>query len=163
MLKAYRILLREKYLNLKLVFTGEFSKEMQEYVNAEKLHLDVISMHYMPARVHAAFYACARLSVVPTLFEGGFPFVFTESLSVGTPVVISDIPVVREVFSEDERSLICFDPYNIEKMVERISWAIDNEMYLLDFEKNIFGKMKERTWKIVAEEYLNVFTNPVKN
>jgi len=132
LLKAYRFLLRERYINLKLVFTGEFSDEMDEYITEERLHLDVLSMHYMPPVVHASFYTCAKLTVVPTLFEGGFPFVFSESLSVNTPVVLSDIPAVREVFSEEERKLFCFDPYNIQEMAHKIKWALENRSSLLD-------------------------------
>lgn len=157
LIKAYRILLRERYVDAKLVFTGAFSGEMQEYVDKEKLHLDVLSMHYMPARIHAAFYACAHLTVAPTLFEGGFPFVFSESLSVNTPVVLSDIPVVREVLSPEERSIICFDPYNVIDMVNRISWALENHSYLLDVEGKILSRLKTRTWQSVADEYLDVF------
>jgi len=162
LLKAYRFLLRERYINLKLVFTGEFSDEMDEYITEERLHLDVLSMHYMPPVVHASFYTCAKLTVVPTLFEGGFPFVFSESLSVNTPVVLSDIPAVREVFSEEERKLFCFDPYNIQEMAHKIKWALENRSSLLDAQAKTFEQMKMRTWKDVAEEYIRIFIETKK-
>lgn len=157
LLKAHRFLLREKYMDLKLVFTGQFSDEMQEYITQERLHLDVLSMHYMPPVVHASFYACAKLTVVPTLFEGGFPFVFSESLSVNTPVVMSDIPVVREVLSDDERDLFCFDPYDTQDMSNKIMRALENHSALLSAQELIFEQMQTRTWKDVAEEYIRVF------
>jgi len=162
LLKAYRFLLREQYINTKIVFTGRLSPEMQDYITQEHLNLDVISMHYMPPKVHAAFYACAKLTVVPTLFEGGFPFVFSESLSVNTPVIMSDIPAVREVFSESERKLIGFDPYNVYEMAEKISWAFENRFFLLSAETAIYEQMKKRTWKDVAEEYLEVISSANK-
>lgn len=162
LLKAYRFLLREKYINLKLIFTGGFSDEMQEYIMQERLHLDVLSMHYIPPITHASFYACAKLTVVPTLFEGGFPFVFSESLSVNIPVVMSDIPVVHEVFSEDERKLLCFDPYNTQEMANKIKWALENRSSLLEAETRILERMKTRTWKDVAEEYIRIFIETKK-
>jgi len=159
LLKAYRFLLREKYANLKLVFTGHFSGEMQEYITQERLQLDVLSMHYLPPTVHASFYACAQLTVIPTLFEGGFPFVFSESLSVSTPIIISDIWAVRETLSKDEISLYCFDPYNIQDITEMIEWALENRASLLSSQTKTLKKMKSRTWKDVAEEYIQVFTS----
>lgn len=163
LLKAYRLLLREKYVNIKLVFTGGFSPDMEAYIKQERLHLDVLSMHYIPPVVHASFYACAKLTVVPTLFEGGFPFVFSESLSVNTPVVMSDIPVVQEILSNDERTLFCFDPYDMHTMAEKIMWALENRSALRESQQKTFERMKLRTWKDVAEEYLQIFTTTKKH
>jgi glycosyltransferase involved in cell wall biosynthesis len=157
LLKAYKKLLRENYFNIKLIFTGQFSAEMQNFIAHEKLHLDVLSLSGLPPKVHAAFYACAKLSVVPTLFEGGFPFVFSEALSVGTPVVMSDIPVVREALPEEFRKEICFDPYDINDMVARIAWALENHDRLLKTETIAYNQMKNRTWGQVAEEYVLAF------
>ena len=159
LIKAYRILLREKYINQKLVITGKFTDEIEEYIQKERLHLDVLSFNKLPAKVHAAFYACANLTVAPTLFEGGFPFVFSESLSVRTPVILSDIPVVREALTAEEREQYCFDPYNIRAMADKMSWALENSEALLKQQLNTLEKMKARTWEDVAEDYLNLFLN----
>jgi glycosyltransferase involved in cell wall biosynthesis len=156
-LKAYRGLLREEYINQKLVFTGRFSAEMTQYIKEEHLHLDVLSFHALPSRVHAAFYACASLTITPTLFEGGFPFTFSESLSVRTPVVLSDIPVTREVLTDQERQRYCFDPYNIQAMRDKIAWALGHREQLLKEELKTLEKMKARTWEDVASDYLRVF------
>ena len=65
LIKAYEILLRKKFVNAKLVLTGRINPEMQEFLERQKLHLDVISLNYLPAKVHAAFYACANLTIAP--------------------------------------------------------------------------------------------------
>ena len=157
LIKAYRMLLREKYVNQKLVITGKFTDEIRDYVNKERLHLDVLSFNKLPARVHAAFYACANLTVAPTLFEGGFPFVFSESLSVRTPVILSDIPVVREALTKKECEQYCFDPYDIRGMADKMEWALENHDALLKQQQKTLEKMKTRTWEDVAEEYLKLF------
>ncbi len=156
-LKAYCGLLREKYINQKLVFTGRFSSEMAQFIKEERLQLDVLSFNSLPSRVHAAFYACASLTVTPTLFEGGFPFTFSESLSVGTPIVLSDIPVTREVLTDQERQSYCFDPYDIQAMMDKIAWALEHREQLLKEELKTLEKMKARTWEDVASDYLRVF------
>jgi len=156
-IKAYEKLLREQYINAKLLVTGDLYGEVLDYINARRLHLDVLSLHALPAKVHAAFYACAELTLAPSLFEGGFPFVFSESLSLNTPVLLSDIPVVREVLPSPIYDQFIFDPYSIQDIVSKVSWAMDNRTELLTNQKKILRKMKNRTWENVADEYSNVF------
>lgn len=157
LLKAYRTLLRERFRNVKLILTGGFTAEMQQWIDQERLHLDVLSIRRLPPRVHAAFFVCAKLVVCPTLFEGGFPFVFSEAVSCGTPAVLSDIAVVRELLSAASRSLICFDPYDIQDMVERMEWALEHADELFAHERALYGAMRERTWDDVADDYIQVF------
>lgn len=162
LLKAYRSVLREKYVNLKLIFSGIFSEEMSDFIKSEKLHLDVLSMHYMPPVVHASFYACAKLTIVPSLFEGGFPFVFSESLSVKTPVLLSNIPAVSEMLTDEEKKRYCFDPYNTQEIATKILDSLGNLDYLLDLQGKTLARMKLRSWEDVAREYIQVFLQTKK-
>ena len=160
--KAYEKLVREKYCQAKLIITGTLTSEMQKYIEEKNLCFDILSITNLPPKVHAAFYACAKLVVVPTLFEGGFPFVFSEALSVNTPVVMSDIPVVREVLPCEFRKDICFDPYDVNDMTDRIVWALSNHDALMNLEVIAYKQMKKRTWKHVAEEYMWTFMSARK-
>lgn len=155
--KAYEILLRRKYRNIKLIVTGAFNEELVEFVDNRKLQLDILSLPQLPPRVHAAFYARATLNVVPTLFEGGFPFVFSESLSVRTPVVMSSIPVTLESVPQRLAEFMLFDPYNINDMVDKIEMALDNRENLLNDQLKLFEEMSSRTWDQVGDEYIEVF------
>ncbi len=47
----------------------------------------------------AALYAGARATVLPSHLEG-FGFTPLESLAAGTPVVVSDLPVLRETLGD---------------------------------------------------------------
>lgn len=157
MIKAYERLLRERYLNAKLILTGSLSKEVLNYISEKELEKDVLSLRQLPPRLHAALYACAKLTISPSLFEGGFPFVFSESLSVDTPVLLSDIPVVREMIRDADRKKICFDPYSIDSMVSKIFWAWENLDDLLEAERRIYVSLKSRTWEDVGNEYVDTF------
>ncbi len=79
--------LRRKYLTVKLFLSGrlESDKEVVKYVERQHLEMDVIPVHDLPLGVMAALYRLASLTCMPSLFEGGFPFQFSESLSVGLP------------------------------------------------------------------------------
>jgi glycosyltransferase involved in cell wall biosynthesis len=67
-------------------------------------------------------YILCDLLVFPSLYEGfGYPPL--ESLSMGTPAVVSDIPVIHEVCDE---SVMYFDPYSVSSMVSVIRRALDD-------------------------------------
>jgi glycosyltransferase involved in cell wall biosynthesis len=123
-----------------------------------ELHLehDVVSVGNLPADVHAALFSLAALTVVPSLFEGGFPFPFTESLSVDTPVVMSSIPVTRELLPPETHERILFHPYSTPDIAAKIRWGLEHRDELLRIEQPIYQEMAERTWDVVADEFRQV-------
>ena len=160
LLKAYEFVLRRRYRNLKLVITGDLIAEglgLKGLIHERGLDLDVVSLPNIPLDVHAAFYHLATLTIVPTLFEGGFPFQFSESMSVGTPVVMSDIAATRELLPDNLVERMLFDPTDPHSMAARIEWALDNCAALFDLQKPFYEDMQTRTWDKVANEYLEVF------
>lgn len=159
LLEALDFLVRRRYRPIKLFTTGRLGSmpETLQYVRERRLERDVLSVPDLPADVHAAFYRLAKLTVVPSLFEGGFPFPFTESLSVDTPVVMSSMPCTRELLPLEVRPRILFDPYDSNDLAEKIAWALDHREELLAIERPIYQEMAKRTWSVVAGEYLDVF------
>ncbi|MBS0650646.1 MAG: glycosyltransferase, partial [Verrucomicrobia bacterium] len=98
LIKAYEILLRKRFINTKLILTGlpQHYEKAHSYIQAQHLQNDVISLFGVSSEVLAALNHLAVCAVNPTFFEGGFPFTFCEAYSVGTPSVMSRIPVVLE-------------------------------------------------------------------
>lgn len=157
LIRAFTLLLRRKRMPIKLFFTGRWEDDctgMRELVASQRLWLDVVSVPDLPPEVHAAFYRLAAVTVVPTLFEGGIPFPFTESMSVGTPVVMSSIPVTRERIAADLAALMLFDPYDPTDMAEKIAWALDHRQALAERQQELYATLCRRTWDDVAREYL---------
>jgi glycosyltransferase involved in cell wall biosynthesis len=160
LLTAFDALVRERYLPLKLFTTGNMTyaaPHVQSFLTERCLELDVINVPDLPSDIHAAFYGLAELTVVPTLFEGGFPFPFTESLSVDTPVVMSNIPAVREVLPDQLVPLALFDPYDPNSIADRIQWALEHRAELLREERTAYDELTQRTWDDVVKEYFDVF------
>jgi glycosyltransferase involved in cell wall biosynthesis len=159
LISAFDYLLRQRYLPLKLFTTGDLShanQDVRDLIATRHLDLDVIGVPNLPAVVHAAFYRLAELTVVPTLFEGGLPFPFSESLSVGTPVVLSRIPAVCEALPRHLWPLALFDPYDTKSIADRIEWGLEHREILLVAETDEYASMTKRTWSHVAGEYLAV-------
>ena len=155
LLNCFARLLRKERLNLKLVLTCSNYDDLMELVEKLNLTREVIFMPHVPEHVLAALNAMARLHVNPSLFEGAFPFTFGEAYSSGTPSVMADIPVSREIVTDEElRKLMFFDPYNEDSMLERIKWALTHRDELLAAQQPLFEKIKQRSWAEVAEEYV---------
>lgn len=161
MVLAMERLIRRKYVSCKCVLSGEigWGSGLADQVLIRELQYDVLSLPRIPTRHHAAFFRCARLAVVPTLFEGAFPFPFSESMSVGTPVIMSRIPMVEEIIPEDLGRLMLFDPFRVEDIADKIEWGLNNRDELYALQKPIFDKLAKRTWDHVASEYINVAYN----
>ncbi len=159
LIKAYEILLRKRFLNIKLIVTGNLSdhQEILSYILNKRLQYDIISLPNVSSTMLAALNHLAVCSVNPTLFEGGFPFTFTEAYSVGTPSVMSSIPVVTaEIEDEKLRSKMLFDPYDLDDIVNKIEWAVKNRESLYHMQEPLFAKFKQRDWHQVAKEYIDL-------
>lgn len=160
LVKAYEYLLRRKYVNVKLVLTGDITAnvDLWDYIQKHRLQYDVLCFFNIPEKELAALYRCADLVVNPTLYEGGFPFTFTEGMSVGTPSIMSDIPQVRDVVEQyglEEEML--FDPYDWKALADKMADSLTHRNELYQMELPMYQKMAERTSKIVAQEYVRAF------
>jgi glycosyltransferase involved in cell wall biosynthesis len=157
--KAYEYLLRKKHYNIKLITTGnlEHSTELLDYVHTANLHFDILSFNGVSVKQLSALYACAELVVNPTLYEGGFPFTFAEGMSVGTPSVMSNIPQVKEVCDGWGMELYLFDPYRWEDIAEKIEYGLNHKEELVKNQLPLYKHLAERTWEVVAREYVDVF------
>jgi glycosyltransferase involved in cell wall biosynthesis len=106
-------LVREKFPEYCLVMAGQLRSDDRTWrrrsesiesklpsaeglVQALGLSKDVVLTGFIPDAELGALYRGASLFVLPSLFEGfGMPAV--EALALGTPTLVSDLPVLREV------------------------------------------------------------------
>lgn len=165
LVRAFARLHRGQHRDLDLVVTGDIGSrsapgaadDVRREIVAEGLEGAVVDLPGVPPSAHAALYRLAALTVMPSLFEGGFPFQFSESLSVGTPIVMSAIPVVLDTLPKPLAELTVFDPADPVSMAARIDWALDHAGQLLEAQREFFATLRQRAWEDVADEYLAVF------
>lgn len=128
----------------------------EDILHEQQLDDDVISLPDLDPVAHAAVYRLATQTVCPTLFEGGFPFVFSESLSVGTPVILSRIACVEEMLSPSDLVMILmtFDPLDSEALAEAIVRALAGRTALIERQRELLAEQRKRTWTDVGRDLL---------
>jgi len=165
LLRAYKYLLRRRYIGCKLVLTGDPHVQplIDRYVRKHRLEFDVLFLHNLSDRELAACYRLATLAVNPSLSEGGCPFTLTEALSVGTPVVMARIAVTEEVVTDaGVREQMLFDPYDWRDVAARIEWALANRETLLAAQLPFYEKLAQRDWPQVVDEYIGALDRIVQ-
>lgn len=159
LLKAYKHLLRKRFIQIKLILTGNPYElpEIYSFIQSHQLENDVLCLYNLTDKELAACYRLATLSVNPSFSEGGCPFTFTESLSVGTPVVMGRIAVTEEIITDPKlQDIMFFDPYDWQDMVDRIEWGLQNRDVLLEKQKELYEQISKRTWAHVVEDHITL-------
>lgn len=156
--EAMELLVHVYKEDIKLILTTEINY-LVDYQFIEKKHLErnIVILSRVPNRVLVALNCLAVCSVNPTLFEGGFPFPFTEAFSVGTPSVMGNIPVVREFdIPQKIADKMLYDPYDADDLARKVRWAIHHKMELYALEKPFFDQYASRSWEDVADDYFQL-------
>jgi glycosyltransferase involved in cell wall biosynthesis len=124
-LKALSLL--RKPPDLAMVWVGKAKRKPRSFLRRFRIE----HHHEIPSDALAKLVKEARMLLSPSLFEGlGLPPI--EALAVGTPVIVSDIPVKREVFAG--APVLYHDPHNAADLAARIQFLLDHE---------------ERAWEMV--------------
>lgn len=160
LISAYEYLLRREMITCKLFLTGNYDQsiEIKQYIINKGLENDVLCFYNVPNQQLAALYACAELVVNPTLYEGGFPFTFSEGMSVGTPSIMSKIPQVTEFTDGWDIDDCIFDPYNYLDIADKILYGLNNRDLLVKKQMPLYKMHSERTKNGQAiREYIEAF------
>jgi glycosyltransferase involved in cell wall biosynthesis len=150
--------LKEKLSGTKLVLAGKRNTHNEDdriIMSIKKFNLekDVVFTGYIDEKDKPAVFKAAQLFVFPSLYEGfGIPII--EAMSQGTPTLVSDIPVHKEVA---QIAAIYFDPQSLADLKEKLYNAIIQE----NLRKKIIDLGKERvqffSWEKTAQNLLKIY------
>ncbi|HNW98710.1 MAG TPA: glycosyltransferase family 1 protein [Bacteroidales bacterium] len=103
----------------------------------------------------AFYYEGAIAFIYPSIYEGfGIPPL--EAMRFSCPVLVSDIPVLREVCNS---AAMYFDPYNIESISNAIRDIVANENQRINLIKLGTENVKRFNWDKSAKKLLNIINN----
>jgi len=90
---------------------------------------------------------------MPTLAEGGGSFPVLEAMLRGVPVVVSDIPVMREMVERVGGSVLWFDPRDPKTLASQLrELESDYPRYKRAAVEQI-STIRIRSWADVASDY----------
>ncbi len=149
--------LKLKDKNLKLIFVGKedsFYKKFKDKYSAEIKSGRIIILEKVDDKYLLSLYKNAIAFVRPSLMEG-FSLPPIEALRLGTPVLVSDIPVHREILGD---AAIYFDLNNEMDLVSKMEFMLN--LTTQDKEK-LIKKSKEKlnklSWESAAQQTLKVY------
>ncbi|VBB08533.1 glycosyl transferases group 1 [Lucifera butyrica] len=121
-----------------------------------QLGADLVPLGYVSDNDVNLLIRNAKALIMPSLAEGGGSYPVEEALSMGTPVLCSDIPVMREHLAARSAKIVWFDP---ESPV-LIAAALEEMLLNYHTYKNsvMLGSNDARPcWRDIAEQYVQVF------
>jgi glycosyltransferase involved in cell wall biosynthesis len=126
LIDAYRVLAAERSsLDLDLVLAGPLGWNVQEVLEAvtrSSMGSHVVLTGALPQHELALLIKAARLSVIPSLYEG-FCLPLIESMACGTPTIAANNSCLPEVSGS---TLLYFDPLSVEEMAACMRRAIED-------------------------------------
>jgi glycosyltransferase involved in cell wall biosynthesis len=161
--QAVERLIRYHHVDIKLVLTGtldfvSLEPELAKFIQTNALWFDILSIPRVPKHVHALLYRFAAITVHPSFFEGGFPFVFGESVGLGTPCLLARNAATSEVLSTSELRSFTFDPYlSPRQLAIVLMQSMERRESMLVEQTAMLKRMSVRTWQEVTSEYLSLF------
>jgi len=147
-----------KDLDIKLVIAGNrkarnFDKKIDETIKKNNLANKAIFPGWIEEEDKPALLQMASCFVFPSLYEGfGIPII--EAMAAETPVVCSDIPVLREI--GQDAALFC-EAKNSREFAENISKILTDENLRNDLIEKGKKIAQNFTWQKTAEKTLEIY------
>lgn len=153
---------KNKFPNLKLVIAGKKDSKIDEVdllknkLNLKEKIIEAIS----PADEEIInLYKHAKAFIFPSLYEGfGLPPL--EAMAIGTPVLASDIPVLKEVYGN---AVYFFNPYDVEDMAKAICKVVTDESLRRSLIKRGKEKVKFFNFENAIDQHVKLYKELSRN
>ncbi|TGL90246.1 glycosyltransferase family 1 protein [Leptospira congkakensis] len=159
LLDAFFHLAKTKKFHLVCVGGGEFSSSEKRWIKEYQLEDLVHQVLFSSESVLANYYQNAKVFVYPSLYEGfGIPLL--EAMSVGCPVLCSDIEVFHEVAND---AAYFFDPKDPFDLQSKLSSLLDSETTRKDLAKKGYTQVNKYSWNQCADEHIRIYQKLSEN
>lgn len=156
LIRAFNLLKEKHKIEHQLVLIGQkgwrYQSIFKSIENSSWKH-HIHCLGYLPDELVALFYAKADVFVYPSYYEGfGLPVL--EAMTLGTPVITSNVSSLPEVAGD---AAILIDPHNFPQLADAILKVISDSQV----RQELIQKGKERaklfSWERTAKETINAY------
>ncbi len=150
--------MKNKVPNAKLVLVGNrkahnFDLKIDKIIQKEDLQKDVIFSGYVDEEDKPAIFRLSRVFAFLSAYEGfGIPIL--EAMNQGTPVLASDIPVLREVGGE---GCVFADAKDLDEISEKMYNLFIDDKKREEIVLHGKEQLKNFSWKKSAEKLLSIY------
>ncbi len=150
--------LEEENVQFLLIGTGDFRTELENIIEREGIEDKVMFAGRVSNEELPNYYAATDIFVLPSVSRlEAFGIVALEAMASCVPVIVSDIPGVRDVIDEGKHGLLT-EPMNSEDLAGKIRTLIENPDMADRMGKNGRKRVEEKfTWSKVAKEIEEVY------
>jgi glycosyltransferase involved in cell wall biosynthesis len=146
-----------------LVGTGEYRKTMEKLIDKYNLKKRFIFPGHVPEDLLPNYYSAADVFVLPSVLRlEAFGLVTVEAMSTGKPVVISDIPGVREVITDKVHGYLA-EPANPDDLSSKLDKVLKSPK--LSKKLGMAGRKKveeDFNWEKVVDRIIEVYESVQK-
>lgn len=155
LLRALHIL-KKKKMEVKLYCVGkEFSETELLYIDFLELKENVINTGRISDEELRDLYSKAQIYISTSLSEGfGLPLL--ECMKYSTPMVLSDIPVYKEIVNN---AAVYFSPMNEHELADAIIHVYDNTTIQKQLSESGKIRCKNFTYEDMISKTMNVYNN----
>jgi glycosyltransferase involved in cell wall biosynthesis len=143
---------------LKICFVGTFLPDEKVRFYEKLSELD-IEKHVKYAGFQddvVPYYSAADIFVLPSYHEG-LPLALLEAMSTGLPVIASRVGGMSEII-EDGVNGILLPPKDVEAIIEKITWCIDNPKRMKEMGGNARSTiLNQYSLRRMGEDYLHIY------
>jgi glycosyltransferase involved in cell wall biosynthesis len=120
---------------------------------------NIVFTDFIPNSQRDWLYQHAEAYIFPSLTEGfGLPGL--EAMGYGAPVISSDATCLPEVYGDAAQY---FNPLDIDNIATSIDTVISDETLQKELARKGYFKIKEYSWKRMAEQTLQVYNEVLTN
>jgi glycosyltransferase involved in cell wall biosynthesis len=139
-------LLKDYSVSLDIYGAGNLEETFRNFITTNNIRVTLKGLITDVASVLSAYDAY----ILSSLFEG-YGIAPMEAMAAGMPVLLSDIPVLREVAGE---SPLYFDPLNPQSIADAIKEALQNRNQLIQRSAGNRSMVKEKASKEIYKQKL---------
>ncbi|PWB54272.1 MAG: hypothetical protein C3F06_05260 [Candidatus Methanoperedenaceae archaeon] len=160
LIKSIPDIIKNNRLSLIIVGKGDYREQLETLVDKLDLANNIIFKGSVSTEELYYYYNNADIFVLPSVSEG-LPTTILEAMYFGLPVVTTDIPGIRDHFSD---SAILVPPKNEKELSKAIIRVLND----LSLREGLSRRGKELvrekyTWDKVSNTYINIYHELLKN
>lgn len=142
---------RYPHVRAEIIGDGPERNRLQSMAVSSGLEARISFLGALPSSSLPARFQAASVCVVPSLYEG-FGLVAVEAMACGRPVVVSDIPSLREIAANGEAALLV-PPGDVAALAQAISGLLISPSARSSLSLRARSRAESYSWEAAAARY----------